>query len=58
MLRDSLPPYQLPKPNDLSVPNNHEVEQILLFVDKYVPEFPTYYKTIKDGLVGKYHNYN
>ncbi len=49
MLRDSLPPYQLPKPNDLSVPNNHEVEQILLFVDNYVPEFPTYYKTIKDS---------
>lgn len=49
MLRDSLPPYQLPKPNDLSVPNNHEVEQILLFVDNYVPKFPTYYKTIKDS---------
>ncbi len=49
MLRDSLPPYQLPKPNDLSVPNNHEVEQTLLFVDNYVPEFPTYYKTIKDS---------
>jgi len=49
MLRDSLPPYQLPKPNDLSVPNNHEVEQILLFVDNYVLGFPAYYKTIKDS---------
>lgn len=49
MLRDSLPPYQYPKPNDLSVPDNHEVEQILLFVDNYLPEFPAYYKTIKDS---------
>lgn len=49
MLRDSLPTYQLPKPNDLSVPNNHEVEQILLFVDNYVSEFPAYYKAIKDS---------
>lgn len=49
MLRDSLPPYQLPKPNDLSVPNNHEVEQILLFVDSYISKFPAYYKTIKDS---------
>lgn len=44
MLRDSLFPYQLPKQNDLSVPNNHEVEQILLFVDNHVSEFPAYYK--------------
>jgi len=49
MLRDSLPPYQLPKPNDLSVPNNHEVEQILLFVDSHISGFPAYYKTIKDS---------
>lgn len=49
MLRDSLPPYQLPKLNDLSVPNNHEVEQILLFIDNYIPEFIAYYKTIKDS---------
>lgn len=44
-----MPPYQLPKSNDLSVPNNHEVEQILLFVDGHVSEFPEYYKKIKDS---------
>ncbi|WP_286971927.1 hypothetical protein [Flavobacterium sp. UBA4854] len=49
MLRDSLPTYQLPQPNDLSVPINYEVEQILLFVDNCVPKFPIYYKTIKDS---------
>lgn len=49
MLKDSLPPYQLPRPNDLSIPNNHEVEQILLFVDNNLSEFTTYYKTIKDS---------
>lgn len=49
MLRDNLPPYQLPKANDLSVPINYEVEQILLFVDNCVPNFPTFYKTIKDS---------
>lgn len=49
MLRDSQPRYQLPNPHDLSVPNNHEVEQILLFVDSNVSEFPKYYMTIKDS---------
>lgn len=49
MLRDSLSSYQLPKPNDLSVSDNHELELILLFVDKYVTDFPAYYKTIKDS---------
>jgi len=49
MLRDSLPPYQLPKPNDLSAPENHEIEQILSFVDSYIPHFPAYYKVIKDS---------
>jgi len=44
MLRDSLPSYQLPKLNDLSVPNNHEIEQILLFVDKHISGFPDYYQ--------------
>ncbi len=48
MLRDSLPQYQLPKPNDLSIPANHEVEQILLFIDNHVTKFPAYYKSIKD----------
>lgn len=49
MLRDSLPSYQQPQPNDLSIPDNYEVEQILLFIDNYVTEFPAYYKTIKDS---------
>lgn len=49
MLRDSLPPYQLPRSTDLSVPNNHEVEQILLFVDNNLCGFPDYYKSIKDS---------
>lgn len=49
MLRDSLTTYQLPKSTDLSVPDNHEVEQILLFIDKYISDFPIYYKTIKDS---------
>ena len=29
MFKDSLPSYQLPQPNDLSVPPKHEVEQIV-----------------------------
>jgi len=49
MLRDSLPPYQLPKSNDLSAPNNHEVEQILLFVDSHISGFPAYYKLNNDS---------
>lgn len=49
MLKDSIASYQLPTPQDLSVPNNHEVEQILLFVDKYIPAFQAYYKSIKDS---------
>lgn len=49
MLKDNVLPYQLPKPNDLSAPDNHEIEQILLFVDNHVSEFPVYYKTIKDS---------
>ncbi|MDD2986147.1 hypothetical protein [Flavobacterium sp.] len=49
MLRNSQSPYQLPLSNDLSVPDNHEVEQILLFVDNFVSGFPNYYKNIKDS---------
>lgn len=51
MLRDSLSPYQLPQPNDLSVPNNHEVEQILLFVDNHVPKFSAYYKQNNESVM-------
>lgn len=49
MLRDSLPSYQLPKQNDLSVPDNHEVDQVLLFIDNHILGFPVYYKTIRDS---------
>ena len=49
MLRNSQPSHQLPRPNDLSVPFNYEIEHILLFVDDYVPEFPAYFRTIKDS---------
>ena len=38
MLRDSLPSHQLPKPDDLSVPVSHEIEQILfLWTNIYRP---------------------
>ena len=32
MFKDSLPSYQLPQPNDLSVPPKHEVEQIVSLI--------------------------
>jgi hypothetical protein len=49
MLRDSLPPYQIPKPNDLSIGSNYEVDIILAFVDKNISDFPHYYQSIKDS---------
>jgi hypothetical protein len=49
MLRDSSPSYQIPKPNDLSVDSNFEVELILSFVDKNISGFPGYYQSIKDS---------
>jgi hypothetical protein len=49
MLRDSLPSYQTPRPNDLSVASNFEVDLILSFVDKYITGFPGYYQSIKDS---------
>jgi hypothetical protein len=49
MLRDSLPSYQTPRPNDLSVDSNFEVDLILSFVDKYITGFPGYYQSIKDS---------
>lgn len=49
MLRESAPSSQLPKPDDLTVKDNHEVEQILLFVDDNLPNFPVFYDSIKDS---------
>jgi len=49
MLRDSLPTYQTPRDNDLSVAPNLEVDLILSFIDKYVPDFPSYYLSTKDS---------
>jgi hypothetical protein len=49
MLRDSLPLYQTPRPNDLSVDSNFEVDLILSFVDKNISGFPGYYHSIKDS---------
>lgn len=49
MLRDSLPFYQSPRINDLSINSNHEVDLILLFVDKKISLFPSYYNSIKDS---------
>lgn len=49
MLKDSLPFYQTPRINDLSIDANHEVDLILSFVDKKIPDFPCYYQSIKDS---------
>jgi hypothetical protein len=49
MLKDSLLLYQAPKPNDLSVDLNFEVDKILSFVDNKIPYFPGYYQSIKDS---------
>jgi len=49
MLRDLQPSYSAPRPNDLKVEDNVEVEQILKFIDENVPAFPEYYKEIKDS---------
>jgi len=49
MLKDSLSSYQNPRPNDLSVESNYEVDVILSFVDKNISGFPVYYQSIKDS---------
>jgi len=49
MLRDSYPSYQIPKPNDLSVDSNFEVDLIFSFIDKNISGFPSYYQSIKDS---------
>lgn len=50
MLRDNQPAYQLPQPSDLTVAANHEVEQILLFIDNHISGFPLYYSQNKDSV--------
>ncbi len=49
MFKDSIPKYQKPAPNDLSVPQNHEVDSILAFIDLNVSDFPSYYRSTKDS---------
>lgn len=50
MFKDSLPSYQLPQSNDLSVPPKHEVEQIVSFIDNHIADFPHYYNQNKDSV--------
>jgi len=50
MLRDSQLTYQLPRPSDLTATSNHEVEQILLFIDNHISGFPSYYSHNKDSV--------
>jgi hypothetical protein len=47
MLKDFSPSYQNPRPHDLSVESDHEVEIILSFVDKNISGFPVYYQSIE-----------
>jgi len=49
MLRDTVPSYQIPRLNDLSVDSNFEVDLILSFIDKNISGFPGYYQSIKDS---------
>lgn len=50
MFKDSLPPHQLPQPNDLSVPSRYEVEQVLLFIDNHISGFSAYYNQNKNSV--------
>ncbi len=49
MLKDSLPTYQIPSDNDLSVYPSIELDLILSFIDKNVSDFPSYYQSVKDS---------
>jgi len=49
MLKDSRPTYQTPGGNDLSIAPNFEVDLVLSFIDKHVPDFPSYYQSAKDS---------
>src|SRR2546428_12612428 len=49
MFRDIIPSYGAPRPTDLTVDSNVEIEQILSFVDKNVASFVDYYNKVKDS---------
>ncbi|MCP4136705.1 MAG: hypothetical protein GY754_37395 [bacterium] len=49
MFKDSLPSYQIPGDNDLSADSCFEVDVILSFIDENVPDFPSYYQSVKDS---------
>jgi len=49
MLKDASLQYQIPKPTDLKIPSNFEVELILTFIDITTQNFPKYYCTVKDS---------
>ncbi|RUT68980.1 hypothetical protein D0817_18985 [Flavobacterium cupreum] len=49
MLKDSLPSYQGPLPNDLNVAPDFEVTQIITFIDLNLEEFIPYYQKVKDS---------
>lgn len=49
MLKDNLPTYSFPKPDDLSIEPNHEVIFILSFIDRSISSFRPYYLSIKDS---------
>jgi len=49
MLKDTFSAYQVPSPKDLSVAPNHEVDLVLSFIDKYIPDFPSYYQSVQDS---------
>jgi hypothetical protein len=50
MLRDSLSQYHPPKPNDLQISGNFEVDWVLAFIDKHISGFPAYYQKEKDSV--------
>lgn len=49
MLKDILPSYQGPKPTDLSININFEIDKILGFIDNNIAGFVPYYQEVKDS---------
>lgn len=49
MLRDTFPSYQPPRPTDLSIAPNTEVNLILSFIDNHIPGFSAYYQSQNDS---------